>query len=155
SRLMIDDPKKQNLEPEDILAAEGNSVPEATDAVPAMDWGKAEEIEGAHGIDVIQRALKTLPNRPGVYHMIDRAGEILYVGKARSLKKRVANYARGIGHTNRLAQMIADTASMEFVTTETESEALLLEANLIKRLRPRYNVLLRDDKSFAYILVAE
>jgi excinuclease ABC subunit C len=152
---MIDDPKKQNLEPEDILAAGSDSAPEATDAAPVMDWGKPEEIEGARGIEIIQRALKTLPNRPGVYRMIDRAGEILYVGKARSLKKRVANYARGIGHTNRLAQMIADTASMEFVTTETESEALLLEANLIKRLRPRYNVLLRDDKSFAYILVAE
>lgn len=153
---MIDDPKKQNLEPDDILAADGDTAAQGTaDAAPVMDWGKAEEIEGARGIDVIQRALKTLPNRPGVYRMIDRTGEILYVGKARSLKKRVANYARGIGHTNRLAQMIADTASMEFVTTETESEALLLEANLIKRLRPRYNVLLRDDKSFAYILVAE
>ncbi|BCJ90130.1 UvrABC system protein C [Terrihabitans soli] len=152
---MTDDPKKQNLEPDDILAADRDTAPEAAEAAPVMDWGKAEEIEGARGIDVIQRALKTLPNRPGVYRMIDRDGEILYVGKARSLKKRVANYARGIGHTNRLAQMIADTASMEFVTTETESEALLLEANLIKRLRPRYNVLLRDDKSFAYILVAE
>jgi excinuclease ABC subunit C len=153
---MIDDPKKRNLEPEDILAASSEAGPDtAVEAAPVMEWGKAEEIEGARGIDVIQRALKTLPNRPGVYRMIDVAGEVLYVGKARSLKKRVANYARGIGHTNRLAQMIADTASMEFVTTETESEALLLEANLIKRLRPRYNVLLRDDKSFAYILVAQ
>ncbi len=154
-RLMTDDPKKQNLEPDDILAANGDAAPDAADAVPVMEWGKAEEADDARGIEVIQRALKNLPNRPGVYRMIDRSGEILYVGKARSLKKRVANYARGIGHTNRLAQMIADTASMEFVTTETESEALLLEANLIKRLRPRYNVLLRDDKSFAYILVAE
>lgn len=107
------------------------------------------------GVGVIRRALRTLPNSPGVYRMIDAKGDVLYVGKARSLKKRVANYARGYGHTNRLGRMIAETASMEFVTTQTESEALLLEANLIKRLRPRFNVLMRDDKSFAYILVAQ
>jgi excinuclease UvrABC nuclease subunit len=75
------------------------------------------------------------------------AGDVLYVGKARSLKKRVTNYAQGRGHSNRITRMIAQTAAMEFVTTRTETEALLLEANLIKRLRPRFNVLLRDDKS--------
>jgi excinuclease ABC subunit C len=152
---MTDDSKKQNLEPDDILAGDGEPAPETLDRAPSMDWDKAEAVTGARGIEVIQRAVQTLPNRPGVYRMIDAAGEVLYVGKARSLKKRVSNYARGIGHTNRLAQMIATTATMEFVTTGTESEALLLEANLIKRLRPRYNVLLRDDKSFAYILVAQ
>jgi excinuclease ABC subunit C len=105
------------------------------------------------GVAVIQSALKTLPNAPGVYRMIGSDGAVLYVGKAKSLKKRVSNYARGVGHTSRIARMIAETASMEFVTTETETEALLLEANYIKQLKPRFNVLLRDDKSFPYILV--
>jgi excinuclease ABC subunit C len=106
------------------------------------------------GPDVINAYLKTLPASPGVYRMIDAQGDVIYVGKARSLKARVSNYTRFGGHTNRIARMIAATASMEFVTTRTESEALLLEANLIKRFRPRFNVLLRDDKSFPYILIA-
>ncbi|HET7211352.1 MAG TPA: excinuclease ABC subunit UvrC [Methyloceanibacter sp.] len=106
------------------------------------------------GAPVIGRHAKTAPAGPGVYRMIDAAGEILYVGKARHLKKRVQSYARGAGHNNRIARMIADTASMEFVTTATEIEALLLEANLIKRLKPRFNVVLRDDKSFPFILIA-
>src|SRR5688572_7631616 len=106
------------------------------------------------GPDVINAYLKTLPASPGVYRMIDVQGDVIYVGKARSLKKRVQSYCRLGGHTNRIARMIAATASMEFVTTRTESEALLLEANLIKRFRPRFNVLLRDDKSFPYILMA-
>ena len=106
------------------------------------------------GPEVIARFLKTLPLTPGVYRMLDAAGEVIYVGKARSLKKRVSNYVRLGGHTQRIARMIAVTANMEFVTTRTESEALLLEANLIKRFRPRFNVLLRDDKSFPYILIA-
>ncbi|MEC9368883.1 MAG: excinuclease ABC subunit UvrC [Pseudomonadota bacterium] len=106
------------------------------------------------GPDVVARHLKTLPNSPGVYRMIGSDGEVLYVGKARSLKKRVQSYARLGGHTNRIARMIASTCDMEFVTTRSESEALLLEANLIKRLRPQFNVLLRDDKSFPYILIA-
>jgi excinuclease ABC subunit C len=152
---MTDDSKKRDLEPSDILATEPVAEPEPAEQAPGMDWDKAESVSGQRGIEVIQRATKTLPNRPGVYRMINLAGEVLYVGKARSLKKRVSNYARGLGHTNRLAQMIAETAAMEFVTTETESEALLLEANMIKRLRPRFNVIMRDDKSFAYILVAK
>ncbi len=120
---------------------------------------ETRELEAApenlrRGVEVIRSQLRHLPNAPGVYRMFDGAGEVLYVGKARSLKKRVANYARGIGHNTRIARMIAETCSMEFVSTETETEALLLEANLIKRLRPRYNVLLRDDKSFPYILIA-
>jgi excinuclease ABC subunit C len=106
------------------------------------------------GAPVIGRYAKTAPAGPGVYRMIDPEGEVLYVGKARHLKKRVQSYARGAGHNNRIARMIADTASMEFVTTATEIEALLLEANLIKRLKPRFNVVLRDDKSFPFILIA-
>jgi excinuclease ABC subunit C len=106
------------------------------------------------GAPVIARYAKTAPAGPGVYRMIDDAGEVLYVGKARHLKKRVQSYARGAGHNNRIARMIADTAGMEFVTTATEIEALLLEANLIKRLKPRFNVVLRDDKSFPFILIA-
>src|SRR3546814_10717197 len=84
--------------------------------------------------------------------MFNEAGDVMYVGKARSLKKRVGNYAQGRLHSNRLTRMVRETTHMEFVTTRTETEALLLEANLIKRLRPRFNVLLRDDKSFPYIL---
>jgi excinuclease ABC subunit C len=106
------------------------------------------------GPEVIAQLLKTLPGSPGVYRMLDAGGEVIYVGKARNLKARVSNYARLGGHTNRIARMIAATAGMEFVTVNTEAEALLLEANLIKRFRPRFNVLLRDDKSFPYILIA-
>ncbi|MEM7634913.1 MAG: excinuclease ABC subunit UvrC [Pseudomonadota bacterium] len=107
------------------------------------------------GPEVIKRFAKTLPGRPGVYRMYNHKGDVLYVGKARNLKNRVSNYTRLGGHTNRIAAMIANTSSMEFVTTKTEPEALLLEANLIKRLKPRYNVILRDDKSFPYILIAK
>ncbi|MGE0210406.1 MAG: excinuclease ABC subunit UvrC [Parvibaculaceae bacterium] len=107
----------------------------------------------ARGPEVIGRFVRMLPNRPGVYRMLDDKGNALYVGKARSLKARVSNYARFGGQNNRIAAMIAQTASMEFVTTTTEAEALLLEANLIKKLKPRFNVVLRDDKSFPYILI--
>jgi excinuclease ABC subunit C len=109
---------------------------------------------GETGAPTICRYAKTAPAGPGVYRMIDAQGEVLYVGKARHLKKRVQSYARNAGHNNRIARMIADTAGMEFVTTATEIEALLLEANLIKRLKPRFNVVLRDDKSFPFILIA-
>lgn len=109
---------------------------------------------GVSGASVIARSAKTAPAGPGVYRMFDRHSQVLYVGKARHLKKRVQSYARGTGHNNRIARMIAETASMEFVTTKTEMEALLLEANLIKRLKPRFNVVLRDDKSFPFILIA-
>ena len=107
----------------------------------------------ARGVDVIAHFVRRLPLGPGVYRMLDEEGSVLYVGKARSLKKRVTSYTRLQGQSNRIMRMIMATASMEFVTTRTETEALLLEANLIKRLRPRFNVLLRDDKSFPYILV--
>jgi excinuclease ABC subunit C len=106
------------------------------------------------GHEVIKAFVRTLPAAPGVYRMIDAAGEVIYVGKARSLKARVTNYTRPEGLPVRIQRMIAVTTNMEFVRTETESEALLLEANLIKRLKPRFNVLLRDDKSFPYILIA-
>ena len=94
-----------------------------------------------------------MPGVAGVYRMLNRRGEVLYVGKARNLKRRVGSYANRTGHTNRILNMIAATASMEIVTTHTEVEALLLESNLIKRLKPRFNVLLRDDKSFPYIMI--
>ncbi|HWD49439.1 MAG TPA: excinuclease ABC subunit UvrC [Rhizomicrobium sp.] len=103
----------------------------------------------------IDAYLKTLPDAPGVYRMLNDKGEVLYVGKAKSLKKRVSSYARGAVHSERLTRMIADTAEMLFVTTASEIEALLLESNLIKRLKPRYNVSYRDDKSFPNILLRE
>jgi excinuclease ABC subunit C len=107
----------------------------------------------ATGVAVIADIVKRLPNGPGVYRMIDAKGTVLYVGKARSLKKRVQSYTRLANQSGRIARAILATAAMEFVSTRTETEALLLEANLIKRLRPRFNVLLRDDKSFPYILI--
>jgi excinuclease ABC subunit C len=105
------------------------------------------------GIDVIKDNLTRLPGKPGVYRMFGEHDELLYVGKAKSLKNRVANYTRMGGHTQRIATMILLTQRMEFVVTETETEALLLEASLIKSLKPRFNILLRDDKSFPYILI--
>ena len=105
------------------------------------------------GHEVVQSYLKTLDNSPGVYRMLDAEARVLYVGKARSLKKRVSNYANPSGHSARISKMISDTASMMFLTTKTETEALLLEQNLIKQLKPKFNVLLRDDKSFPNILV--
>src|SRR5690349_16162484 len=103
------------------------------------------------GVEAIRAVLKTLPQTPGVYRMLDRKGDALYVGKARNLKSRVANYTHLTGLSNRLRRMVVETASMEVVLTHTEVEALLLESNLIKTLLPRYNVLLRDDKSFPFI----
>ena len=107
----------------------------------------------ARGVEVIRAKVKTLPNSPGVYRMLSAKGDVLYVGKARDLKKRVGNYTQPGRQPTRILRMIAETATMEFVTTHTEVEALLLEANLIKRYMPRFNVLLRDDKSFPYILI--
>ncbi|NSX54234.1 excinuclease ABC subunit UvrC [Sulfitobacter sp. 1151] len=107
------------------------------------------------GHDCIQAYLKTLDTSPGVYRMLDDQARVLYVGKARNLTARVSSYARPSGHSGRIARMIRETASMMFLTTKTETEALLLEQNLIKQLKPRYNVLLRDDKSFPNILVAK
>ena len=105
------------------------------------------------GSGVIRDALKTLPNSPGVYRMLDDKGNVLYVGKARNLRKRVSSYAAGRSQTNRILRMVGATVALEVVTTHTEVEALLLESNLIKKLKPRYNILLRDDKSFPYIVI--
>ena len=140
-----DDVPEEEFEDEEELS----SAPE-----PALDLGEAVPGALKAGIEVIADFARHLPNKPGVYRMFDRAGEVLYVGKAKSLKNRVTAYARGMAHTNAVARMIAETANMEFVTTGTETEALLLESNLIKQLRPRYNVLLRDDKSFPYIFLS-
>jgi excinuclease ABC subunit C len=107
------------------------------------------------GAAVIRTYWKHAPVGPGVYRMIGADGEVLYVGKAKSVRKRIASYARAAGHTNRIARMIGLTASMVFVSTGTETEALLLETNYIKQMKPRFNVLMRDDKSFPYILLTK
>src|SRR5690606_23068067 len=106
------------------------------------------------GPDVVASYLKHLPGSPGVYRMVDARGDVIYVGKARNLRARVSSYTRIAGQSTRIARMSSQTAAMESVTVGTEAEALLLEANLIKRFRPRFNVLMRDDKSFPYILIA-
>lgn len=111
------------------------------------------DAQPASGHEVIAAYVKKLDNSPGVYRMLDASSKVLYVGKARNLKMRVTNYTRPTGHSGRIDRMISETARMMFLTTRTETEALLLEQNLIKQLKPRYNVLLRDDKSFPNILV--
>ena len=108
----------------------------------------------AEGADVIRAEIARLPAKPGIYRMLNELGEVLYVGKAKDLRKRVDAYARPERQSLRIRRMIAETRGLEFVTAHTEAEALLLEANLIKRFRPRYNILLRDDKSFPSILIA-
>jgi len=117
----------------------------AAEAVPEFTGGIAA------GVAALRAALRSVPASPGVYRMLDRKGDALYVGKARNLKNRVQNYTHPAGLSNRIRRMIAETTALEIVVTHTEAEALLLECNLIKRLMPRYNVLLRDDKSFPLI----
>ncbi len=125
----------------------------AEDLQPDLVLSLQDEAGTLPGTDAIAAVVKRLPNAPGVYRMLSKDGTVLYVGKARSLKKRVASYTRQFGLSGRIMRMIQATVSMEVIVTRSETEALLLEANLIKRLRPRYNVLLRDDKSFPYILI--
>ena len=118
-----------------------------------MRGSDAPDLEA--GVAAIRNVLKTLPVRPGVYRMQDARGDVLYVGKARALRNRVTNYTQVARLPKRLQRMVTQTRSMTIVTTRTEAEALLLEAQLIKRFRPPYNVLLRDDKSFPFILLRE
>jgi len=111
--------------------------------------------EAGNGLAVIEAALATMPGSPGVYRMLDARGEALYVGKARNLKKRVVAYTQPVRLPERLRRMVFETRSMEIMTTASEAEALLLEANLIKRLRPRFNIVLRDDKSYPWLVLTE
>nr|WP_294170593.1 excinuclease ABC subunit UvrC [uncultured Sphingomonas sp.] len=136
--------------PEHPRATERFNEDQATYTVRGSD---APDLEA--GVAAIRNVLKTLPARPGVYRMQDAKGDVLYVGKARALKQRVTNYTQVARLSKRLQRMVAQTRSMTVVTTRTEAEALLLEAQLIKRFRPPYNVLLRDDKSFPFILLRE
>jgi excinuclease ABC subunit C len=119
-----------------------------------METGPETGEKPLTGPEVIAACVRTLDGSPGVYRMLDAEARVLYVGKARNLRARVTNYARSSGHSGRIARMIHETASMMVLTTRTETEALLLEQNLIKQLKPRYNVLLRDDKSFPNILIS-
>ncbi|WP_375594404.1 excinuclease ABC subunit UvrC [Algihabitans albus] len=129
---------------------------EETDDYVGLSGPSVERLEGglAEGVEILSRAVKTLPPGPGVYRMLNARGDALYVGKARSLKRRVTAYTQLSKLPRRLQRMVAETVALEVTATHTEVEALLLESNLIKRLMPRYNVLLRDDKSFPYILIA-
>jgi excinuclease ABC subunit C len=138
---------------ESLQDAMTEAPPTHPDVDPNADLASTVELPSGHV--VIARYLKTLDFSPGVYRMLDAKGQVLYVGKARNLKKRVSSYAKPTGHSMRISRMIAATTSMMFLTTKTETEALLLEQNLIKQLKPRYNVLLRDDKSFPNILVSQ
>ncbi len=134
-----------------MAKADRDTRPVGESEGPAVE--QLDNVSGERGGDAVRTSLKTMPEVPGVYRMLSPQGEVLYVGKARNLAHRVASYAQPGRLDPRLHRMIADTAAVEVVTTETEAEALLLEANLIKKLKPRYNVVLRDDKSFPYILL--
>jgi excinuclease ABC subunit C len=141
---------RKDIDPASELVEEDEeqALPEGEDALLELGEGPL-----ASGRAALLRYAKLAPPGPGVYRMLDASGEVLYVGKAKSIRKRIVSYTRPTGHDTRIERVIAATASVEFVTTATETEALLLEANLIKRLRPRFNVLLRDDKSFPYIVI--
>lgn len=144
----------RDLPPEDDDAFDApDATSETAEAAPEDDAPQTPE-SVKRGVGVIKSYWKHAPNGPGVYRMIAENGEVLYVGKAKNVRKRVASYTRLAGHVNRIARMISATVSMVFISVETETEALLLEANLIKQLKPRFNVLMRDDKSFPYIFIA-
>jgi excinuclease ABC subunit C len=146
--------RRRKAAPLDPRRSPGGLTPDALPDVAAGE--RASRPSGiapgiANGVAVLRAALRSVPASPGVYRMLDRKGDALYVGKARNLKSRVQNYTHPAGLSNRLRRMVAETAILEIVVSATEAEALLLECNLIKRLMPRYNVLLRDDKSFPLI----
>ncbi len=145
---------KADLAPEAEIVEddEEQSLPQPEDPAAKLHFDEDEGSLAAGRAAVVNYA-KLAPSRPGVYRMLDGRGDVLYVGKAKNVKKRIAAYARPTGLDTRIERMIAATRAVEFIVTRTETEALLLEANLIKRLRPRFNVVLRDDKSFPYILI--
>ena len=150
------EPSPRNLRGQDVDPASLAADEDEEARLPEQDDETAEPAaEGtlAVGRAAIERAVKLAPTSPGVYRMLNAANDVLYVGKAKSVKKRLASYARPTGQVARIARMIAATVNVEVISTATETEALLLEANLIKQLRPRFNVQLRDDKSFPYILI--
>ncbi|PPD17093.1 MAG: excinuclease ABC subunit C, partial [Methylocystis sp.] len=146
----------RDLPPEEDDVFDAPEVAAEAEAEPCDPAAEAPETPESvkRGVDVIKKHWRHAPNGPGVYRMIAESGEVLYVGKAKNVRKRVASYTRLAGHVNRIARMISATTSMVFISVETETDALLLEANLIKQLKPRFNVLMRDDKSFPYILIA-
>jgi excinuclease ABC subunit C len=144
---------KENIEP-DIELVDDEEEPSLPDpAEVEADLAASDPNSLGAGRAIIAQHARLAPAAPGVYRMSAASGDVLYVGKAKNIRKRILAYVRQAGHTARIARMIAATAAIEYVTTATETEALLLEANLIKRLRPRFNVLLRDDKSFPYIMI--
>ena len=145
---------KPELAPEAEIVEEDEeqSLPQPEEEVAKLRFDEDEGSLAAGRVAILHYA-KVAPSRPGVYRMLDGRGDVLYVGKAKNVKKRIAAYGRPAGLDTRIERMIAATRTVEFVVTRTETEALLLEANLIKRLRPRFNVVLRDDKSFPYILI--
>jgi excinuclease ABC subunit C len=146
---------KSDLAPEAEIVEEDEeqSLPQPEEQAASKLRFDEDEGSLAAGRAAILHYVKVAPARPGVYRMLDGRGDVLYVGKAKNVKKRVAAYARPTGLDTRIERMVAATRTLEFIVTRTETEALLLEANLIKRLRPRFNVVLRDDKSFPYILI--
>ncbi len=141
-------------ESEPVEEDDEQSLPRADEIEAATPSAEGDADSLAAGRAAILRYVKLAPSRPGVYRMIDARGDVLYVGKAKTIKKRIAAYARPTGLDTRIERMVAATRTLEFIVTRTETEALLLEANLIKRLRPRFNVVLRDDKSFPYIIIS-
>src|SRR6516165_11452165 len=148
--------------PRPLNPASGDAVAAAISQAPASSNNAGADallLSGSapdsiqHGAEMIRRAWEHAPEGPGVYRMIAANGEVLYVGKAKNVRKRIASYMRPLSQSSRIARMVALTASMVFVSTGTETEALLLETNFIKQMKPRFNVLMRDDKSFPYILL--
>ena len=147
----VSDPTDPELKTDDVSAEAPPTDGSPVEGSPV----EGAPVEGSlgDGIRTIGEFVRTLPRKPGVYRMIGADGEVLYVGKARSLRSRVAAYTQATRLDTRLMRMVSATRTMEFAVTESEAEALLLENNLIKRFKPRFNVLLRDDKSFPYIVI--